>query len=491
MATTDLWTGMSSHDRFTENGAVTHSTSGDELVNFFFALGALRGADTQRITNAFSKAFFEDNELALKALFYARDVRGGQGERDVFKTSLSWLVEHRPELVLINLDNIVKFGRWSDLLSLMGTSIEAEVISFWAMSIKAKDGLACKWAPREKSTHRKVATLLRKELGMTPKQYRKWLSAHTSVVETQMCAQEWDSIAFPSVPSRAMKIYRNAFERNSTTFKPWVEDLVKGASKVNSKTLYPHEIVRDISSYGINDNQKSLLEAMWEQLPDYFDGSTRSVLPIIDVSGSMDTPVGGYGSGNSATCMDVAIGLGMYCAERTRGPFQNKFVTFHSRPTLVNIPQHYNLWGRVDTVKRAPWGGSTNFQATFDLILNTAIRNKLSQGDLPNVVLCVSDMEFNVATGSGYYYQEQQTNFEVVKRKFEHAGYKVPQLVFWNVQSRSDGNVPVKFDDNGVALVSGFSPSIMKMILSSDELTPRTLMLDTLNSERYDSVRVP
>ena len=490
MATTDLWTGMSSHDSVTENGAVTHSTSGDELVNFFFTLGALRGADTGRITNVFSKAFFQDNELALKALFYARDVRGGQGERDVFKASLSWLAEHRSELVLINLDNIVKFGRWSDLLSLMGTSIEAEVISFWAMSIKAKDGLACKWAPREKSTHRKVATLLRKELDMSPKQYRKWLSAHTSVVETQMCAQDWDEIQFSSVPSRAMKIYRSAFERNSKTFKPWVDSLVKGEVKVNSKTLYPHEIVRDTCSYSITHDQKSLLQAMWEQLPDYFDGSTRSVLPIIDVSGSMDTPVGGYGSGNSTKCMDVAVGLGMYCAERTRGPFRGKFVTFHSKPTLINIP-NTDFYSRVQDVKRAPWGGTTNFQATFDLILNTAVRNKLSQSDLPDVVLCVSDMEFNVATGSGYYSQGQRTNFEVIKRKFKRAGYKVPQLVFWNVQSRSDGNVPVKFDDNGVALVSGFSPSIMKMILSSDELTPRTLMLDTLNSERYATVRVP
>ena len=158
-----------------------------------------------------SKAFFQNKELALRALFYARDVRGGQGERDVFKASIQWLAFHHSELVIINLDNIVKYGRWSDLLFLMETPVEAEVISFWAMSIKVKDGLACKWAPREKSSHRQVATKLRKELGMTPKQYRKWLSAHTNVVETQMCAQEWDSIAFPSVPSPGDEDLRKCF----------------------------------------------------------------------------------------------------------------------------------------------------------------------------------------------------------------------------------------------------------------------------------------
>ena len=136
-------------------------------------------------------------------------------------------------------------------------------------------------------------------------------------------------------------------------------------------------------------------------------------------------------------------------------------------------------------------GGSTNFQATFDLILNTAIRNKLSQSDLPDIVLCVSDMEFNLAESQGYYDNGRKTNFEAIKQKFEAAGYTVPQLVFWNVQSRSDNNVPVKCDENGVALVSGFSPSIMKMILSSEDMTPETLMLDTLNSERYATVRVP
>jgi hypothetical protein len=426
-------------------------------------------------------------------LFYARDVRGGQGERDVFNASLSWLAEHRSEIVLINLDNIVKYGRWSDLITLMDTTIEAEVISFWAMSIKSKDGLACKWAPREKSTHRKVASKLRQELGMTPKQYRKWLSAHTSVVETQMCAKDWDEINFSSVPSRAMKIYKSAFERNSKSFKPWLDLLVKGDVKVNSKTLYPYEIVRDVSR-SITADQASLLEAMWNHLPDYFEGSTRSVLPIIDVSGSMETPAGGYGSNSTATCMDVAVGLGMYCAERTQGSFKNKFITFHERPTLVSIPET-DFLSRVSAVKSAPWGGTTNFQSVFDLILKSAIRNKLSQNDLPEIVLCISDMEFDsadrVISSWELNGRMQSTNFEAIAEKFEKAGYKVPNLVFWNVQSRSDTNVPVKTSDNGVALVSGFSPSIMKAVLGAKEFTPMHLVLDTLNSERYATVRVP
>jgi hypothetical protein len=478
---------MSSHDSITDNGAVTHSTSDSKLVDFFFQLGTLRGATSEAILTSFIPAFYDAQQLALKALFYARDVRGGQGERDVFKTCLEWLANKHPDLVIKNFSNIVEFGRWSDFIVLINdTPVSKQALQFWANAIFAKDPLACKWAPREKSANSTIARSLRKTLDMSPKTYRKHLAANTKVVEHQMCAGDWENINYSHVPARAMKIYRSAFERNSSeAFGSWVESLVKGEVKVNSKTLYPHELVRDVSAYSVSRDQEALLSVMWDSLPDYFKGNSRTVLPIIDVSSSMSASVGGSGT---TSCMDVAIGLGIYCAERTQGPFKNKFITFADRPKLISIPDT-DFAGRVASVQSAPWGGCTNFQSTFDLILESAIRSGLHQSDLPDIVLCVSDMEFDQAEAATWTGTKTQTNFEAIREKFSAAGYSVPQLVFWNVSTSNTNNVPIKFTDNG-AMVSGFSPSIMKAILSADQLTPMSIVLDTLCSERYKTVKV-
>ena len=236
---------------------------------------------------------------------------------------------------------------------------------------------------------------------MNPKQYRKHLAAHSKVVESQMCAQEWSEINFSHVPSRAMSIYRKAFQRNSEdTFNEWTESLVKGEAKVNSGTLYPYEIVRSAQEgFNATVEQQALLSAMWESLPDYFEGSERSVLPVIDVSGSMMSPInGGTTYGVGPTCRDVAIGLGMYCSERTNGPFKNKFITFSEKPELVNLPK-IDLLDRIASISTSSWGMTTDFQAVFDLILNAAKRRGLAQSDLPEIILVISDMEFNEAEG--------------------------------------------------------------------------------------------
>lgn len=471
-----LWSAMSDTPTArTQNGAVTHATTGVEVLDFFFNLGSYRNQEEAVIINSFKRAFITQPELSLKALFYARDVRGGQGERRLFSICMKWLATEAGAIASQLICLIPIYGCWNDMLCLMGTPVQKTAIAYWANAISNKDPLACKWAPREKSSHRQVATKLRKELSMTPKQYRKWLAAHTNVVENNMCARQWDEINFSHVPSRAMLIYSNAFKRNSSTYPQWVEGLASGKTKVNSSTLYPYEIVKSVDA-----ENEQVRTAQWNALPDYFGGSARNVLPIIDVSGSMEARIN-----NTTSCMDVAIGLGMYCAQRSQGVFKNKFITFHSTPSLLSIPPA-SFKNQVEYIRSAPWGGSTNFVATFELILDAAMRNSLPQSELPEMVLCVSDMEFDLAAG----YYNSQTNFDHIKSKFSAAGYKLPDLVFWNVQSRGTGNYPVKFHENGTALVSGFSPSIMKTILSSSNITPLSIMLDTLNSERYSFIRV-
>jgi len=486
----DLWNSMSTNDSRTENNAVTHSTSNNNIVDFFFSLGAMRNTSPEDIKLSFAKAFYSDRDLAMRAMFYARDIRGGQGERNVFNACIKWLANEHPSYLTANFENIAEYGRWSDFITLFDTALSNEAVTYWAEAIRSEDPLACKWAPREKSSNRKVAVALAKTLNMPPKAYRKHLARCTKVVETQMCDKSWDDIVYSHVPSRAMKIYAGAFERNSNNFKPWLESLVKGEVKVNSKTLYPHELVHEAGKWDITEDHKALLQAMWEQLPDYFDGNTRNVLPIIDVSGSMSSIIS---TSSTMTCMDVAVGLGMYCALRTEGIFKNKFITFETSPRLMEIPAHASFSEKVNFVKQAPWGGNTNFQATFELILNSAVKDNLRQIDLPDIILCVSDMEFDSAGSSYAYYNsnEEDTNFQAIKQKFEDKGYTMPRLVFWNVQDRSMSNVPVKSNEDGVALISGFSPSVMKTVLTSDNFTPYTIVLDTLLSSRYDSVRVP
>ena len=491
-----IWTAMESNNSVTENGATTHSTSSNSLTDLFFKVGGMRAATEEDIVDTFIKAYCEFPHEAMKCLFYARDIRGGQGERRFFKTCIASLGKYwgSSNHLEKNLHLIPEYGRWSDLEALVGTTLQGKAIALWANAILNKDALACKWAPREKSSKRRIATLLRDYLGMNPKQYRKHLAAHSKVVESQMCAQEWSEINFSHVPSRAMSIYRKAFQRNSEdTFNEWTESLVKGEAKVNSGTLYPYEIVRSAQEgFNATVEQQALLSAMWESLPDYFEGSERSVLPVIDVSGSMMSPInGGTTYGVGPTCRDVAIGLGMYCSERTNGPFKNKFITFSEKPELVNLPK-IDLLDRIASISTSSWGMTTDFQAVFDLILNAAKRQGLAQSDLPEIILVISDMEFNEAEGgfNGHWGgRKSKTNFDAAKQKFEKAGYTLPQLVFWNVQSRSSDNVPVKFDENGTALVSGFSPSIMKSILASEQLTPMNIVLKALNSERYSQIQ--
>ena len=484
-----LWSAMQTGDSKTENGAVTHSTSNSASVDFFFKIGALRGAAEDMIINAFWKAFNTNPLIAMRILFYARDVRGGQGERRVFRTILKTLANGGPssEWLKQNLACIPTYGRFDDLFELVGTPLQNEALSFYGVALQAGDGLAAKWAPREKSSKANVATLLRKHMGLTPKAYRKMLVTSTDVVENKMCAQQWDTIEFSSVPSCAMRIYRKAFERNCKTYAQYIQNLAAGNEKVNSSTLYPHQIVRSIGAAS-SPEEKILLNEMWNSLPDYLEGNQRNILPIIDTSGSMTTPI----AKGSESCMDVSVGLGMYLAERNRGIFRDKFITFSSTPSLQDV-QGENLWNRVQSIQSASWGMSTNLKAVFDLILQAAVSNNIKSDEMPEMVLIISDMEFDVANRD---YDHGRTNYHatnanVINSEYQRLGYKAPDLVFWNVQARSDANVPVKHNELGVALVSGFSPSIMKQLLSTESLTPESIMMSVVSSDRYSAVRAP
>lgn len=467
-------------DMVTENGMATNSTSLNACVDLFFNIGAMRGQDKQRLIATFSKAFNEDPKRAMKLLFWARDVRGGAGERQVFKDILVYLAENHDLVLRPNLHLIPEYGRWDDLLVLVGTYLEKEAMTLISDALINENGLCAKWMPRKGA----VAEKLRKFTGMSPKQYRKSLVGLTNVVETKMCAKDWNSIDFGKLPSVASARYQKAFGKNAyESYSAYIASLVKGEAKINAGAVYPYDVTKSLN-YG----NSSVANEQWKALPNYMEGANDMILPVVDVSGSMSCPAGGS---KSVTCMDVAISLGLYISERNVGPFKDAFITFSSKPQLQVLSGSLN--DRYTQMSNSDWGMSTDLEATFKLILDQATKHKLSQDKMPNKILILSDMEFNAAVYSGGYSTRLKggtwnpTAQQMIEQMYADAGYKVPQIVYWNIQSRN-GGVPVAFDTQGTALVSGFSPAIMTSLLGGDIESPQQIMDKTILSERYAPV---
>jgi hypothetical protein len=464
-------------DMVTENGMATNSTSLNACVDLFFNIGAMRGQDKQRLIATFSKAFNEDPKRAMKLLFWARDVRGGAGERQVFKDILVYLAENHDLVLRPNLHLISEYGRWDDLLALAGTYLEKEAFTLISDALINENGLCAKWMPRKGA----VAEKLRKFTGMSPKQYRKSLVGLTSVVETKMCAKDWNSIDFGKLPSVASARYQKAFGKNAyESYSAYIASLVKGEAKINAGAVYPYDIITSLER-----GNATVANEQWKALPNYLEGANDMILPVVDVSGSMSSPAGGS---KTVTCMNVAISLGLYISERNEGPFKDAFITFSSKPQLQVLSGSLN--DRYTQMSDSDWGMSTDLEATFKLILDQATKHKLSQDKMPNKILILSDMEFNQATGKGYGRGAatwNQTAQQVINDMYESSGYKMPQIVYWNIQSRN-GGVPVAFDTAGTALVSGFSPAIMTSLLGGDIESPQQIMDKTILSERYSPV---
>jgi hypothetical protein len=471
---------LQTQNAVTENGMTTNSSSLNNCVNLFFQIGAMRGMDKKRLLAKVSKAFNEDPLTTIKIIFWARDVRGGAGERQIFRDCLLWLCDNHREVLHKNIHLISEYGRWDDILTLVGTqNCWDSALDIIKTALDNKDGLCAKWMPRKG----KKANIIRRYLKMSPKVYRKLLVGLTNVVETKMCAKDWGSIDYSKLPSLASSRYQKAFTKNDESrYETYKQALVDGVTKVNAGAVYPYDIIKSIS----NGGEKVVAQAQWDSLPNYMEGINERVLPVVDVSGSMGTPAGNNGN---VTCMDVSTSLGLYISERNEGIFKNAFITFSSRPQLQLLKG--SLAARLNQLERADWGMNTDLKATFELILDQAVKHNVPLSEMPTKVLVLSDMEFDEAIGSRVYdiSDWNPTAQEMIKGMYEEAGYEMPGIVYWNIQSRQD-NVPTRFDEMGTALVSGFSPSIMKSILSCEELTPYKMMMETIGSARYESITV-
>lgn len=453
----------------TENGAVTYSTSMDPIVDMFFHLPAKRGAGYNDVAKYAQPAFEADAELALRVALWLRDAREGAGERQTFKHVVRYLVSiQRNDLIERIVYASAELGRFDDLFFLFGTSeyYDTVVSSMIVNHLKEGNQLAAKWMPRKGPAF----GIVRKAMGMTAKQFRKFLVELTNVVETQMCAKNWGEIQYSHVPSVAMTRYTKAFTRNDgERFNQFINRVRTGdvnpetgkVEKINTGAIYPYDVFR------IPDIIQQ--DTVWNQLPDHVPEGI-SFLPIIDTSGSMLSPAGTSGF----TCMQIATSLGIYLAERNKSVFKDLWINFHTNPSLKRV-HGGTLHDKLTNLDYHNWGGSTNLEAAMNLIVKHAVDNRVPHHDMPDYLLVLSDMEFNHWGG--------EPAGRMTRKLFEEHGYKMPNIVWWNIQSRN-GTTPVRAHEDGMALVSGFSPTIVKNLLAG-EITPWKIMMSTIMKERY------
>ncbi len=469
----------------TENNSKAYKSTLNENLDFFAQGGAMRNRSESDIMNLFLKAFRNDKLIALRTLFYLRDIRQGQGERTLFRTILTNLAVTNTDIVIKNMKHIPEYGRWDDLLCLLDTPAKAEVGKIIKQQLLLdlsleNPSLLAKWLPsinasskETKSNARKIKNLLK----LSESEYRKTLSLlrhRIDIVETKITEKRYCDIDYSKLPSGASMKYRQAFYRNDEqNYKQYIEDLKNNKTTINSKTLYPYEIVNKILGMDYyNEEMNNLYDAMWKSLPDYTEGKREESICVVDVSGSM------YGRP-----MEVAISLGLYLAERNTNPeYKNKFITFSSCPQLVKIKGN-TLYDKIKGIENSDWGGSTDLEAVFDLILKTAVKGNVKQKDMPKKLYIFSDMQFNQAT------KFNKTIFKRVTKKFKKEGYTVPNVVFWNVDAKME-TFPCITDENGFQLVSGFSPTLFKNLLKDNFPDAVDLMLEVVNSERYARITI-
>lgn len=477
------------NSKTTENGANAYSSTNDKCLDLFAFGGAYRNRTEDEVLKLFRDAYKEDRLTALRLLFYLRDIRGGQGERRFFRVAMRQLAFEDTITVEKVAGLIAEYGRYDDLMCFMDTRMEKYVLGLIEAQLK-EDVLAefptlcAKWMPSENASSEETIRLARKirtHMGLSSKEYRKMLSAiraKLNLVESLMSSGRWDEIDYGKIPSKAGLQYRSAFYRHDgDRYSDFMTPVDGERVEVNASALFPYEIVAKalkgtysfMEGYKGTDIDRATLNAYWDNLPDYLNGESSNALAVVDVSGSM-----------AGTPMQVAISLGMYMAQKNTGKFANHIMTFDRRPQLIELDQK-DFCDNVAKVHSSDWGYNTNLKATFDLILRTAIHHQLPQSEVPEMLYIISDMEFDSAVGQGY-----DTIIEMCKKEYQAAGYKLPYLVFWNVDARSN-TLPI-IGAGDYALVSGFSPSIFEQVITKK--SAQDLMMAIVNSPRYEVISI-
>lgn len=486
----------------TENGGITHKSTLDAVYDMFALGGAYRSRSDEDCILLFKKALEENEELALKCLFYLRDIRGGQGERRFFRVCFKWLAKNYPELAFRNLDNIPEYGRWDDLYCVEGTELRTDAFDVIQcqlnkdlMSLKEGENegvsLLGKWLKSENASAedtKYLANQTRIALGYSHKKYRKILSAlrtRINIVEKLMSEGRWEEIEFAKLPSKAGLIYRNAFAHNDLIKDKYEVFINSKETKVNAATLYPYEIVKKVTDtldyWGhteLEETEREVLNKYWVNQDTSMFNEASSILCVCDTSGSMTSKYG-----TSIAPIDIAISLSMICAENNKSDFKNKYISFSSRPQFIEI-EGVDFVDKVQRIYRQNLCENTDLKATFDLIKNAILKTKKIE-DLPKTIVVLSDMEID----SMSYWRDKsrvKTEMELMREEWARDGLKLPRLVYWNCAARNN-NILDEIDNDDITYVSGASPIIFNSILRG--LSGKQLMLEKLNSKRYENVK--
>lgn len=462
----------------TENGALALNTTGDACLDLFSTIGSLRNADENRIYTLFEEAYKENPLYATKIVFYGRDIRGGLGERDTFRTLINYIAKNHSEAIINNINLIGEYGRFDDLYNLCDTPVEDYMWGYIRktfyediekMNNNEPISLLAKWLKSVNTSSKesnRLGKLTANKLGLSIKDYRKTLSqlrSYLRVTEKYLTSNNWEDIDYSKVPSNAMLNYRNAFSRHDLDrFTEYLKSVKKGNTKINASTLYPYDLVEKVL---FNGEQSDVIEAQWDALPDYIEKGTNALV-MADVSVSM------YGRP-----LATSIGLALYFAERNEGAYHNLFMTFSERPNVVSIKGD-TITQKIRNINKADWDMNTDLEAAFDEVLSIAIKNNIPSEEMAKSIIVVSDMEIDYCTSNDW------TFYDFMKKKYNDNGYDIPNIVFWNVNSRNDIFHSDK-DRKGVQLCSGQSVTVFKQLMNSIGKTPVEMMESVINSERY------
>lgn len=466
--------------QLTLNGAVTHESSLNKNLDLFFKIGTLRKNPEIVSEDMFWQAFSEDSDYAIRVLLYSRDIRGGMGERNIFRKTFKTICNQNPNLASRLLVKIPELGRWDDVLEAIGTPVEKEALKFLQQGLTDKTyaSLCAKWMPRMRgnNTIKNIsnAKTLAKFLKLTYQEYNKFLSSLSDTVEQDLSKREYSGIDYSKLPSLAAARYQALFNRVDTErYTKYKESLVKedGTAKINAGAVYPYDIIKSVMH-----GDSTVANAQWKALPDYTEGSSENVICLADVSGSMSFP--GANVSGDIYALHVGIALSIYLAERNTGIFKDQMMAYSTNPYFIDLGKNMTLKQKLSKVQEHVEYGTTDIIKAFSRILELGIDHQLTQEDMPSKVIIFSDMEFNQAVSG-------MTNFEAIKMSYANCGYEMPQLVFWNLTSHQKGNIPVQVGQKGTALVSGFSTATMKGVLSG-ELDPVKVMQKLINVSRYD-----
>ena len=494
---------------YTENNAEAYATTYSDILNAFAVIGANYYLDEKYIKTTFAKACDENIELAVRYLFYLRDIRGGQGMRKAFRICALYLAENYPEYILNNINNIPFFGRWDDLIYIWDKTTNVNIQSaclhliretllddFIAANINKEVSLLGKWMPSANTSSnetRALANRMIKALGASPKTYRQVLSRlrkAINIVENNLCRKTYDKIDYSEVPSKASNIYSDAFYRHDKDrYEQYLTDVAIGKAKINSGALFPFDIVKSIYGKYNNPIKDKVADLQWKALPNYFEERNETGICVVDTSGSMQ-----------GDPILVALSLGLYCADKCKGPYKNHFITFSAFPELQEI-RGTDLSTKLDSMERAGWGMNTNLEKVFMLILDIAIKNHLKQDEIPNKLYIISDMQFDQSAS------DPNCKFmDSIKKLYKEANYEMPSIVYWNVGSYTTGIFHQTINNTDFCMISGYSPSLFKSVIDGTEykevkdengnievkqkIDPIKIMLTAIMDERYDRVWV-